>query len=227
MGNPVDIIGDANGRRYADALSILLGDRETDAILVLNCPTALADPEDCARATIGVFQKNTAGFENASPALLTSWLGEQSAAAARGLFAHAGVPTFTTPDSAVLGYMHRVQYRRNQQLLLEVPAARTDNFNPDTTRARVAINRAIQENRAWLEADELGEVLGAYGIPFAGPILAADPDTAAQAAARLAAPVALKIRSPNITHKSDVGGVVLNLTNRIVSARKPSPCLRA
>ncbi len=209
-GNPVDIIGDADGKRYAAALSALLEDEGSDAILVMNCPTALGDAEDCARAVIETLAKDAPGGLG-RPMVLTSWLGERTARAARELFERAKLPTYDTPDSAMRGFMHRVQYRRNQELLLQVPAAHADEFEPDIGRAREIVRRALEAKRDWLEIDEVSGLLAVYGIPFAAPALVADPDSAGQAAARLGFPVALKIRSPDLTHKSDVGGVVLDL----------------
>lgn len=205
-GNPIDIVGDADGRRYADALNILLSDDENDAILILNCPTALAEPVDSARAVIEAVKQ--AGLRRN---VLTAWLGEQSAVPARRLFSEAGIATYQTPDSAVRGFMHGVQYRRNQDLMMETPAARPSSFEPDVAGAQAAIRRAVESGRVWLEADEIATVLSSYGIPFAGPLLVTTPDEAAAAATKLGFPVALKIRSPDLPHKSDVGGVALNL----------------
>jgi acetyltransferase len=129
-GNPVDIIGDASGQRYGVALMALIGDPEIDAILVLNCPTALAQPDDAARAVIDMVAA-------AGPAplrgrnVITAWLGEHSARTARQLFANARIATYETPDSAVTGFLHRVHDRRNQELLMETPPARSDAFEPD------------------------------------------------------------------------------------------------
>ncbi len=109
-GNPVDMIGDADASRYAKALGVLLEDEQNDAILVLNCPTALADPIDSARAVVET-AKRSGNRRN----LLTAWLGEQSAAAARRLFVESGIATYQTPESAVRGFMHGVRYRRNQE----------------------------------------------------------------------------------------------------------------
>jgi acetyltransferase len=210
-GNPVDIVGDADGRRYGAALSALIEDNDIDGILVLNCPTALGDPAEAARAVIDVVGRARAEGRLRGRNVLTAWLGAQSAAPARQLFDPARMAAFETPDGAVRGFMHRVKYQRRQELLLETPAIRPDNFEPDTATARSVIATALLAGRTWLAADEVGAVLGAYRIPFAAPALVADPDAAAAAAARIGFPVALKIRSPDLTHKSDVGGVSLNL----------------
>jgi acetyltransferase len=209
-GNPVDIIGDAPGRRYADVLAALIRDPEVDGILVLNCPTALAQPEEAARAVIdAVAAAEPATLRGRN--VITAWLGEHSAKAARQLFANARIATYETPDSAVSGFLHRVHYRRNQELLMETPPARTAAFEPDLASARRIIAAAPATGKTWLDPEEAEVVLAAYGLPLVANHLADDPDQAAAAAGTIGFPVALKIVSPDITHKSDVGGVALNL----------------
>src|SRR6516165_6346598 len=194
-GNPVDIIGDAPGKRYADALGTLIRDREVDAILVLNCPTALAQPEEAAGAV-------TEAVATAEPAVLrgrniiTAWLGEHSARAARQLFAQARIATYETPDSAVTGFLHRVHHRRNQELLMETPPARADIFEPDLAAATHAIAAALADGKSWLDAAEVDNILSAYGLPLVPHRSAADPDQAAAVAATVGFPVVLKILSP-------------------------------
>src|SRR6516225_3171484 len=211
-GNPVDIIGDAPGTRYADALAVLISDPEVDAILVLNCPTALTEPEETARAVIeavGAAEPRVPRDRN----VITAWLGEHSVRAARQLFAKARIATYETPDSAVGAFMHQVHHRRNRELLMETPPARADAFVADQRAARGVIAAALAAGEGWLDAEATAAVLAAYGIPLAASLAADDPDQAAYVAASIGFPVALKIRSPDITHKTDVGGVVLNLGN--------------
>jgi acetyltransferase len=141
----------------------------------------------------------------------TAWLGERSVAEARRLFVAARIPTYDTPDSAVRGFMHRVRYRRNQELLMETPAARPADFAPDSARAHNAITCALSAGRTWLDMAELNAMLNAYGVPLPATRLVADVEGAAAAAAEIEGGVALKIRSPNLTHRSDVGGVALDL----------------
>ena len=211
-GNPVDIIGDAPGKRYADAFATLIRDPEVDAILVLNCPTALAQPEEAACAIIDVVAA-------AEPAALrgrnviTAWLGEHTARAARQLFAKARIATYETPDNAIGGFLYRVHHRRNQELLMETPPARPDAFEPDLAVARGVITSALAAGKSWLDPEQISVVLAAYGIPLVANHRAGNPDQAASVAATIGFPVALKILSPDISHKSDVGGVSLNLGN--------------
>jgi acetyltransferase len=209
-GNPVDIIGDAPGPRYGAALETVFADDGVDAVLVLNCPTALAGPEDAARAVIDRVAAMPASARHGRN-IFTAWLGEQSAGAARKLFNAARLPTYDTPDEAVTGFLHRVRYQRNQALLMETPPARPDRFEPDVKTAGAAIATALADGRSWLDASEVEAVLGAYRIALPASRHAADPEEAAAAAAAIGFPVALKIRSPDITHKSDAGGIALDL----------------
>ncbi len=187
-GNPIDIIGDAPGQRYAAALSLLLAEPDIDGVLVLNCPTALASPVDAAQAVIDTLHAFPSGRR---PNLFTAWLGEYSAAPARRLLSQARIATYDTPDDAIEGFMHRVRHHRNRELLMETPAIPQDALEPD--------------------AAEVTTVLTAYGIPLVMSRVVADAEEAAEAAQAIGGPVALKIRSPDLTHKTDVGGVALNL----------------
>jgi acetyltransferase len=211
-GNPVDLIGDAPGSRYGAALEALFADDGVDAILVLNCPTALASPEAAAQAVIDKVAEVPAAARHASN-LFTAWLGEQSAGDARILFNRARIATFDTPEEAVTGFLHRVRYQRNQALLLEAPPARPDDFEPDIRAAQRAIAAALAAGRAWLDAVEVAAVLAAYRIPLPAMRQAADLEEAVAAAQAIGFPVALKIRSPDIIHKSDVGGIALDLAD--------------
>jgi acetyltransferase len=204
-GNPVDIIGDATPQRYRDALTILRRDGNADAVLVLNAPTALASSVEAAQTVCAV-------AESTPRNLLTSWVGESTAAAARKLFAAAGVPTFETPSEAVRSFMHLVHHHRNQELLTQVPPAAPEEFAPDRARVRSIVAAALAEKREWLSAAESKDVLAAYSVPVVPTRIAAAPEEVEAIAREFAAPCAVKILSPDITHKSDVGGVALGLS---------------
>ena len=208
-GNPVDIVGDAGAERYKVALEILLEDPTSDAILVINCPTAMQNPSDCARAVIETVRAATPRLSGRN--VLANWIGEFAAAPARKLLAEAHIASYDTPDRAVRGFMHRVHYRRNQTLLLETPPLRPEGFEPDLGAAERTVAAVLAAGREWLEPDEVAALLAAYRIPQVPTYVVADPVEAAEVARRLAKPVALKIRSPDIRHKSDIGGVALNL----------------
>jgi acetyltransferase len=207
-GNPVDMIGDAPAEHYAGAVDALLGDEGTDAVLVLNCPTALADPAEAARAVIDTVTRTNG--RHGTKDVYTTWLGEYLAAPSRQLFSAARLATYETPEDAVQGFMHRVHYHRNQLLLAEGPAQAPDT-GCDAATVQAIVTRALAGGRQWLDPHDVASVLRAYGIPSLQSRSVADPDGAARAAAELGGAVALKIDSPDITHKSDVGGVALNL----------------
>lgn len=204
-GNPVDIIGDADGQRYASALEVLLEHEDSDAVLVLNCPTGVASATEAADAVIGL-----AGKDAAKP-VLTSWVGEATANASRIRFGAADMASFATPEEAVRAFMQLVKYRRSQDMLMETPPSLPEDFTADKDGVAAILDVAAREKREWLSEVEAKSVLAAYGVPVSETRIAADPDAAAKRAEELGVPVALKILSPDITHKSDVGGVMLDL----------------
>ncbi|MDX2454098.1 bifunctional acetate--CoA ligase family protein/GNAT family N-acetyltransferase [Desulfosarcina sp.] len=209
--NPVDIIGDAPPERYTEALTALLEDKGVDAILVLNCPTAVASSTEAARAVVDTLKAN--GSKAASRGIFTSWLGLDYASEARKMFAENRIPTYDTPADAVRGFMQLVRYRRSQEMLMETPPTIPEVFAPQTDKARGIVDTALSEGRIWLTETEAKAVLAAYQIPVVQTYEASTPEQAAEIAARIGGPVALKILSPDITHKSDVGGVALDLAS--------------
>ena len=202
-GNPIDIIGDAPAQRYVDTMQVVLNDHENDAALLIHAPTAIVPSIEIAAALEPMIR--------AAPRnVLACWLGGETVAPARALFSGAGIPTYDTPEEAVRGFMQMVQYHRNQELLMQVPPAGGDGV-PDRSGARAAVRQALAEGRTLLSEPEAKQVLAAYGIPVVQTRAVATPEQAAQAAVEIGFPVALKVVSPDITHKSDVGGVVLEL----------------
>ena len=204
-GNPVDIVGDADGTRYSNALAALLEERGADAILILNCPTAIASSTEAADAVIATLR----GRPNT---VFTSWIGETAVAEGRRALAANHIPTYATPGQAVRAFLHLVNYRRNQALLMETPPSIPGGFAPDRATARAVIDKALAKNREWLTEPEAKAVLAAYGVPVVATSTVASPKAAAARAAEIAGPVAVKILSPDIIHKSDLGGVVLDLS---------------
>ena len=203
--NPIDIIGDASPERYTAALKAVLDAPEIDALLVLNCPTAVTSPQAAARATLAALP---------TPRRLpvfTSWVGGSAAALGRQCFRDAGIPTFDAPEDAVRGFMQLVNYRRNQAALLETPPSMPSDFVPELDSARAIIASALDEQRAWLSELEAKSILASFGIPTVATRFASTPAEAAAQATVIGGQVALKIVSRDITHKSDVGGVMLDL----------------
>jgi acetyltransferase len=203
-GNPVDIIGDAPGKRYADALQILLEEKQSDAVLVMNCPVAVADPKDAADAVV----KTIGGRRRP---VFTAWLGEGAAREARALFAERGIPTYDTPEEGVRGFLHLVRYKRSQDELMETPPSIPDQRPADTESARAVLEQVLAEGREWTSEPEAKQILKAYNVPVVDTRIAEDVESAVQAAEELGYPVAIKVISGDITHKTDVGGVELGL----------------
>ena len=212
-GNPVDILGDADGARYAAALDILLADPQTDACLVLNCPQAVTTTLEAAEAVIATLARHGS---RAQAKVMVNWLGEGAARKARARFATAGLPSYETPERAVTGFMHLREFRRNQRLLVRVPPAIPADFSPAVQTARGIVAGAAAggpngTGHEWLDEADSKALLAAYGIPVATVRRVPDADRVADAAREIGRPVAVKIMSPDIVHKSDMGGVALDL----------------
>ncbi len=210
--NPVDIAGDADDARYAATLQQLLDDDANDAVLVMNVPTALASASQAANAVIAVTNEHRAKRHPPKP-VFAVWIGGADPAAEA--FDAAGIPSYATESDAVGGFMHLVQYRELRDALMATPPSLPQDFAPDVSAAHASIDAALRDNRTWLDPIELTAVLSAYGIPITPATLARNGDEAVAAAkSHLAAggAVVIKVLSPDIVHKSEVGGVRLNLT---------------
>ncbi len=202
--NPVDIIGDAPAERYARTLEILLADPEAHTILFIHAPTAIVSSADIARAIAPIAQASSRN-------ILSCWLGGEAVAEARRIFSAAGLPTYGTPEEAVTAYLQIVQFRRNQNLLMQVPPAACGTIVADRARAEAIVRAVLADQRAVLTEPEAKELLSAYGIPVVATRRAHGIDEAVDAAGAIGYPVAVKILSPDISHKTDVGGVALDL----------------
>ncbi len=204
-GNPVDIIGDATGARYAAALDVLLEQPDTESLLIINCPTALASSAEVASAVMAAIPADL------DKCLLTSWTGEYSTREPRQQLQARGIPTYATPGDAVRAFMQMVNYRRNQQMLLEVPPSLPEAFEPQSKLAQEIIDTVLAEGRSWLSEAEAKQVLAAYGIPIVRTEVAHSVAEVGQLAGHFDGDLAIKILSRDITHKSDVGGVILDI----------------
>jgi acetyltransferase len=211
--NPVDIIGDADGRRYEDAVAALLCDPDTDALLVAHCPTAIASPKEAAEGVTRAIEK-AAQAGGSRKMVLASWLGESSARQGRDHLTASGVAQYETPERAVRAFMHMVDHRDNQTLLMETPAARPAGPPADRESAHAIIAQTLLAGRQWLDTADAAALLAAYGIPTLRAVTVQSPHEAGEIAAQWSCPVALKIRSAEVVHKSDVGGVALGLLGR-------------
>ena len=203
-GNPVDIVGDAPPRRYLDAFAILARDPGVDAVLVLHVPVAVADASEIARGLIEPIRA-------AGKPVLTSWMGADAVAEARRIFEAAGIATFDSPDEAVTAFLQMAAYRRNQEWLAQTPPSIPEEVAVDRAAVRAIVEAVLDEGREILTEPEAKDLLAAYGVPVVETRIAADPTAAADLAAEIGFPVAVKVLSPEVSHKSDVGGVALDL----------------
>jgi acetyltransferase len=209
-GNPVDIVVDADGERYAVAIEALLADAENDALLVINVPTAFTSSADAAKAltrTLGQRDR----YQREKP-VFAVWLGSDEAATAA--LNAARVPTYATESDAVRGFTHLVRYREAQAALMETPPSLPEDFVVDAAAARAIVAQALAEGRRWLDPVATARLLDAYGIACVAPQVATNAYDAAELAENLiaaGATVTVKIASDDIAHKSDVDGVRLNL----------------
>jgi len=212
--NPVDIVGDADPARYAAALEVLLADASNDAILVMNVQTAIAPAGDIAATVTGLVSKYHQLHQRAAKPVLAVWVGADQKIV--DLLSGAGIPNYPTEDDAVRGFMYLVRHREVVAELAQVPPAMPGELAPDIDTARKIVATALADGRQWLDPVEIKRLLEAYEIPVVPTFAAADAEQAVAHASKLfaqGATVVLKIMSRDIIHKSDVGGVVLNLTS--------------
>ncbi len=208
--NPVDLVGDADADRYANAVRILLQDPNVDALLVAYCPTMIVSSLEAAKGLLAALsQADSVSKKN----VFACWIGAANVAEGRAHFVAAQVPDYETPERAVRAFMHLVHYRQSQDLLLETPSSVAPTEKADAGRAHGIIQRVLDDEREWLDPAEVAVFLACYDIPFVRTESVPDAASAAQVAARIEVRVAVKIRSRDVIHKSDVGGVVLDVAD--------------
>lgn len=204
--NPVDVLGDARAKRFEKAARIVLKDKGVDALLVILTPQGMTRPERVASA-IGKLVAET------KKPVLAAWLGRESVRAGQRILIDAKAATYDTPEQAVRAFMTLVDYKRNQENLHETPRDVRIEFAAGKEIMARRIEELSTKNSALLSETETKSLLQGYGLSTAAPEAAADENAAVKIAGRIGYPVVLKIDSPDITHKTDVGGVALNLKN--------------
>jgi acetyltransferase len=204
--NPVDILGDASPERYSKALEIAARDENSDGMLVILTPQAMTDPTLTAEELKPYSQK-------LGKPVLASWMGGEDVAKGEMILNHANIPTFPYPDTAARMFVYMAKYAENLKSLYETPMLQSNGkgCEPDCQRATLIIEKARQAGRTLLTEYESKELLAAYGIPTVETRIAENVEEAVKAASQIGYPVVLKIHSETITHKTDVGGVLLNL----------------
>lgn len=204
--NPIDVLGDAGPERYAQALEIAARDPKSDGLLVILTPQDMTDPTETA-------ERLRPYAQIPGKPVLASWMGGHMVAEGEALLNQAGIPTFPYPDTAVIAFMYMWQFAQNVKLLYETPSLPIARSENDRQRALEVIQLARVGQRSILTEPESKAILAAYGIPVVATEIARSADEAARAAERIGYPIVLKLFSETITHKTDVGGVVLNLVD--------------
>ncbi len=205
-GNPVDIIGDAAADRYSAAMKACLADEHVDGVLVMLTPQAMTRPTEAAEAVVAVARQS-------SKPVIACWMGEAQVAEGRQRFKDAGIPSFSTPEPAVEVFSYLSAYYENQRLLMQTPGPIAKGTDPDVEGARLIIESALSQGRSVLTEVESKALLSAFRIPVAQTMIAREPTEAMLMAQQMGFPVAMKINSQTISHKSDVGGVRLGLSS--------------
>jgi acetyltransferase len=205
-GNPIDMLGDSNQERYLRTVEVCLTAPEINSLLVIMAPLALIDPTAVAAALVQL-------LVGRKTSVFTAWMGASDVQEARDIFNRAGIPTYDTPERAVTAFTYMVSYARNLEILREIPPKLLRELTFDQDGAQCLIQDALQRGDHTLTEVESKALFSAYGIPVNPTETATSPEDAVRIAGRMGYPVVMKIHSRKITHKSDAGGVQLDLRN--------------
>ena len=206
-GNPVDVLGDASPQSYAEVVEACLKDPNVDGVLVLLTPQAMSAPKEAAQAVIKAANKHK------EKPIIACWMGETKVRAAREIFSDSGIPSFVSPERAVEAFAYLCHYQCNQKLLLQTPGPLTDFRAPDVEGAKMIIESVLADRREMLSDTESKAILNAFRIPCTPTLEARSAAEALVHAESLGFPVVMKVSSLQISHKSDVGGVKINILN--------------
>jgi acetyltransferase len=206
-GNPIDILGDAKADRYKTVLEACLNDQNVDGILIIYTPQAVAEPIQIAKSLTELCKNR----EYQNKTILTSFMGYGTVEEANRTFNKNNIPTYATPEQAIKTYMHMYQYKRNLELLYETPEELPVDATPPKRPIMVILRNAATENRELLTEPEAKKLLEYYNFPVIKTCVATTPEEAVALANQIGYPVVLKILSPQITHKTEAGGVILDI----------------
>jgi acetyltransferase len=205
--NPVDVIGDATAERYRQAVEICLKDPGVDGAIVILTPQAMTQPTEVAEAVIEA-------AKNSNKPVMTSWMGGTQVSEARKLLTESRIPDFSTLENAVDAFSYLARYNRNQRLLLQTPSRLSSEQDPpDSEGARLIIEGVLTEQRKVLTEPESMAVLNAFRVPTVRNAVAHSANEALIIAESIGFPIAMKVLSTDISHKSDAGGVRLNINS--------------
>ncbi|MCB9037185.1 MAG: bifunctional acetate--CoA ligase family protein/GNAT family N-acetyltransferase [Lewinellaceae bacterium] len=204
--NPIDVLGDASAETYQQALDVCLSDANVDGVLAILTTQDVTDPSEVAKAVVEVAKKYR-------KPVLASWMGEEDVREGRDILEEGKIPHYRYPESAVDVFIKMFQYSLNLEMLYETPPAIPQQMNLKTDTAKAIIHTIMDSGRRQLMENEAKELMKSYGIPVGSFKVVSSADNAAKFAREIGYPVVLKIASPDIGHKTDVGGVKVNLAN--------------
>jgi len=219
-GNPVDILGDAKADRYKAVLEACLNDENVDGVVIIYTAQAVAEPVEIAKSIVEVCKNR--GYQ--SKTILTSFMGTGAVEEANRIFNQNSIPTYSTPEQAVKTYLYMYQYKRNLELLYETPEELPVDVAPPKRPIMVIMRNAAMENRELLNEAEAKKLLEYYDFPVVKTAVAKTPEEAAAIALQIGYPVVLKILSPQIIHKTEAGGVILDI-NSEAELREAFECI--
>ncbi len=208
--NPVDILGDADAKRYAQTIDVLAHDKQTDGLLVILSPQDMTDAS-------GTAETLTRFAHTSGKPLLASWMGGESVKAGKAILSEANIPTFDYPDDAARAFAMMWRYSQNLKVLYETPSANSISWKGEEQSQKTTqdlINEVLKDKRTILTEFESKQILDLYGIPVVQTFVAQQASEAVKLADQVGYPVVLKLFSQTITHKTDVGGVKLNLKSQ-------------
>ena len=206
-GNPIDILGDAKADRFKAVVEACLDDQDIDGILIIYTPQAVAEPVEVAKSIVDLYKSR--GFHNKT--ILTSFMGYGVVEDANRIFNQNNIPTYSTPEQAIKTYRYMYQYKRNLELQYETPEELPVDVVPPKRPLMVIMRNVATENREIMNELEAKTFLEYYNLPVVKTRVAQSEDEAAFQASQLGYPVVLKILSPQIVHKTEAGGIVLDL----------------
>lgn len=204
--NPIDILGDATPTRFQEVISTCLKDEKCDGLITILIPVTMSQPLATAKELIKLSART-------DKPIFACWMGQEQVKKSWDLFAKNKIPCFSTPETAIESFSYLVSYLQNQQLLLQIPEPISHQSSSDVLTAQNIISNALKMHRKILTTIESKSLLKAFGIPVTETMIAETAEQAANIAEKIGFPVVIKINSPDITHKQDVGGVQLNITN--------------
>jgi Acyl-CoA synthetase (NDP forming) len=204
--NPIDILGYADPQTYAKTIEVAIKDPGVDGAIVIYTPQGGASPSEVAKAVIAYAKKG-------NKPVLTAWMGDEDVAEARQLFYESKIPTYDFPEEAIRTYLYMYQYARNLEMLYEIPEELPLDVGPPKNHLKTLVRKTVSEGRSLLGEGDSKKFLTTYRIPCTPTHIAKDAKTAVTMASESGYPVAMKISSPDIAHKSDVEGVILNISS--------------